>query len=135
MDIGGIKLAPAAANFPAANRVEPTSGGSRAVKTELPSAEAVRALPDATNVQVDVNRDRTREQVAREQALRDFIQKRNVVDPRTREIVYRSVDTRTGDVITQFPDETRLRLREYLNKMRDATAEGTITGEAVQRSA
>lgn len=135
MDIGGIKLAPAAAPIPAANRVEPTSSGTRAVATELPKAEAVRALPDATSVRVDGNRDGTREQATREQLLRDFIQKRNVVDPRTREIVYRSVDTRTGDVIKQFPDETRLKLREYLNKMRDASGEGPLTGEAIQRSA
>jgi uncharacterized FlaG/YvyC family protein len=135
MDIGGIKLAPAAAAFPAANRVEPTSGGTRAVETQLPTSDAVRALPDATRVSVDVNRDKSRERVAREQALRDFIQKRNVVDPRTREIIYRSVDTRTGDVIQQFPDETRLKLREYLNKMRDAAGESTVIGEAVQRSA
>ncbi len=135
MDIGGVKLAPAAAVFPAANRVEPTSNGTRAVATELPKSEAVRALPDATSVRVDVNRDRSRDQAAREQLLRDFIQKRNVVDPRTREIVYRAVDTRTGDVIKQFPDETRLKLREYLNQMRDVAGEATLTGEAVQRSA
>lgn len=135
MDIGGIKLAPAAAPLPAANRVEPTSNGTRAVATELPKTEAVRALPDATSVSVDVNRDKGREQAARDQMLRDFIQRRNVVDPRTREIIYRTVDTRTGDVVRQFPDETRLKLREYLNHMRDASTEGTLTGEAVQRSA
>jgi flagellar protein FlaG len=135
MDIGGVRMAPAAATIPAANRVEPTSNGTRAVATELPKSEAVRALPDATQVRVDVNRDRNRDQAAREQLLRDFIQKRNVVDPRTREVVYRAVDTRTGDVVRQFPDEARLKLREYLNLMRDAAGDGTLTGDAVQRSA
>ena len=132
MDIGGIKLAPAAATIPAANRVEPNASGTRAVATELPRTEAVRALGDSPAVRVDIQQDRTRQQSEREQQLRSFIEKRNIVDPRTREVVYRSVDTRTGTVVRQFPDEVRLKLREYLNTMRDAEV---IRTEGAKRQA
>jgi uncharacterized FlaG/YvyC family protein len=122
MDIGGIRLAPAAASLPAANRVEPNASGTRAVATELPRTEAVRAIGDSAAVRVDIQQDVAQQQRQREEQLRTFIRNRNVVDPRTREIVYRSVDTRTGDVVRQFPDEVRLKLREYLNTMRDFDA-------------
>jgi uncharacterized FlaG/YvyC family protein len=122
MDIGGIKLAPAAASLPAANRVEPNASGTRGVATELPRTEAVRAIGDSPAVRVDIQQDVAQQQRQREEQLRTFIQNRNLVDPRTREIVYRSVDTRTGDVVHQFPDEVRLKLREYLNTMRDVEA-------------
>ncbi len=120
MDLGGIKLAPAAASPALANRVEPTQGGARAVPTVLPSQDAVRAVGDTPAVVVDVKRDRSAEQVVREATLRDFIQRRNVIDPRSRELVSRSVDTRTGEIIKQYPDEVTLKLRDYLSQLRDS---------------
>jgi uncharacterized FlaG/YvyC family protein len=122
MDIGGIRLAPAAASLPAANRVEPNASGTRAVATELPRTEAVRAIGDSPAVRVDIQQDPARDQRQREEQLRSFIQNRNIIDPRTREVIFRSVDTRTGTVVRQFPDEVRLKLREYLNTMRDFDA-------------
>ena len=132
MDIGGIRLAPAAASLPAANRVEPNASGTRAVATELPRTEAVRAIGDSPAVRVDIQQDPSREQRQREEQLRSFIQNRNIIDPRTREIVFRSVDTRTGTVVRQFPDEIRLKLREYLNTMREVDA-GT-TGRSAREA-
>jgi uncharacterized FlaG/YvyC family protein len=129
MDIGGIRLAPAAASLPAANRVEPNASGTRAVATELPRTEAVRAIGDSSAVRVDIQQEPAREQRQRDEKLRSFIQNRNIIDPRTREIVFRSVDTRTGTVVRQFPDEVRLKLREYLNTMREADAGPTARAE------
>ena len=120
MDFGGVKLAPAAASPGLANRVEPTQGGARAVATVLPSQDAVRAVGDLPAVVIDVKRDRSAEQLMREATLRDFIQKRNVIDPRSRELVSRSVDTRTGEIIRQYPDEVTLKLRDYLTQLRDS---------------
>jgi uncharacterized FlaG/YvyC family protein len=120
MDIGGIKLAPAAAILPAANRVEPTNGGAKAVATELPKDISVQQTPEAAGARPELGQDKARAQMERERLLRSFIQNRNVVDPRSRELVFRSVDTRTGEVVRQFPEETQLRLREYLNQLREA---------------
>ncbi len=102
MEIGGVKQAPAAAAFPAANRVEPTQSGARAVATELPREEAVRAVPDGQAVRVDVRDDRAREQLARDKLLQDFIQNKSKVDPRTREVVFQAVNIRTGEIVRQF---------------------------------
>jgi hypothetical protein len=126
MDIGGIRVAPAAAIIPAANRVEPTGSGARAVATELPRSEAVQAIGDASAVSIDLSKERAREQLDRERMLRSFIQNRNIIDPRSREVIFRTVDTRTGEVVRQFPDEARLKLREYLNSVRS-----TETGSPV----
>jgi hypothetical protein len=135
MDIGGVKLAPAAAPIPAANRVEPTASGARAVATELPREAAVKAIGDSPSVRIDISNDRAREQIDRESLLRSFIRNRNEVDPRTSELVFRAVDTRTGEVVRQFPDETRLKLREYMNRERDARAGETPGAPSVTRSA
>lgn len=123
MDIGGIKLAPAAATYPAAKRVEPTNGGAKAIATELPKDMAVKQTGETLAPRPAQGRDKTEAQIEREKLLRSFIQSRNVVDPRSRELVFRSVDTRTGEIVRQFPEETQLRLREYLSQLRDAATE------------
>ncbi len=117
MDIGGVRLAPAAATVPVANRAEPTGSGTRAVATELPTDQAVRSVGQGEAVTVDVRQDRAREQQARERLLKDFIRNRAVIDPRTREVVYQAVNARTGEVVRQFPDEAILKLRDYANQM------------------
>lgn len=134
MDIGGVRLAPVAASFPAANRVEPTASGTRAVATELPKDEAVRSVADL-DVRVDIRQEKARDQAQREQLLRAFIQNRNVIDPRSRELVFKAVDTRTGEIVRQFPDEARLRLREYLGQMRTIDAAGARPDARLTRSA
>ncbi len=135
MDFGGVKLAPAAASPAFANRVEPTQGGAKAVATVLPSQDAVRAVKDSPAVVVDVKRDRFAEQQLRELALREFIQRRNVVDPRSRELVSRSVDTRTGEIIRQYPDEVTLKLRDYLSQLRDSEERQSESESRISRIA
>jgi uncharacterized FlaG/YvyC family protein len=51
--------------------------------------------------------------------LRDTIDRRLVVDPRTREVVHQTVDRESGTVIRQVPEEALLRLRAYGREMRD----------------
>jgi uncharacterized FlaG/YvyC family protein len=135
MDIGGVKLAPAAAALPAANRVEPTQSGTRAVATELPRDQAVRATPETAAVRVELRDDKAREQVARERLLNDFIRNKATVDPRTREIVYQSVNTRTGEIVRQFPDEGMLRLRDYVTFMAETRDRAGDTERKVGRIA
>ncbi len=121
MDIGGIKSAPAAANQAFANRAEPTETGTRAVMTELPREIAVRAVGYVDRAPSYAAQQ---EQQSREAMLKTFIKTRNVVDPRTRELVARAVDTRTGEIVQQFPDEVTLKLREYLSRLKDAAERG-----------
>jgi uncharacterized FlaG/YvyC family protein len=118
MDIGGIKQAPAAAVPVAANRVEPTSNGTRGVATELDRTQAVREVKDTESVRVDIRDERAAQQLARDKLLNDFIRSRATTDPRSREVVFQKVNTRTGEVVKQFPEEAILKLREYLDTQR-----------------
>lgn len=121
MDVGGTRAAPAAAVY-TANRPEPTQSGARAVTTELPRTDAVRATSD-TRPQGETGDSTAR--AAREKLLRDFIRSRALVDPRTREVVFQSVNLRTGEVVNQFPQESMLRLREYVSTVLDKNASKT----------
>jgi hypothetical protein len=129
MDFGGVRLAPATAVPQAATRVEPQGVGMRAVATQLPKEEAVREVRQADAVQIDVKGKEAREQVARDQMLRKFIENRSYVDPRTREVVFQSVNTRTGEIIRQFPDDITLRIRDYVSFMEDARTKNVPASE------
>lgn len=115
MDIGGVRKAPAAAVYQmAANRPEPTPSGARAVATESPRQEAVNASAEARTFMDERRPADVEARISREQLLRDFIRSRAVTDPRTREVVFQTVNLRTGEVVKQFPDEVVLRMREYV---------------------
>jgi hypothetical protein len=43
-----------------------------------------------------------------------------VIDRAAAQIVYRVVDNRTSEVVSQFPDEVRLRARAYLRSLDEA---------------
>ncbi len=90
----------------AATFVEPASDAAKtAVPTQLPPDKAVTA-PDAS-------------QQARNnpQAENDRLSRQVVIDRASAQIVYRTVDSRTSVVISQFPDEARLRARAYLRAL------------------
>jgi hypothetical protein len=107
----------------------------RAVATELPKDEAVREVRQADPVRVDVQNKDAREQMARDRLLRDFIKNRATVDPRTREVVFQSVNTRTGEVVRQFPDDITLRLRDYVSFMAEARSKSSAPDRKVDNVA
>lgn len=120
MDIGGVNKAPAAAStYLAANRPEPTASGARAVETTLPRSETVRAPAEARAQTDDRRMAEQAAQLSREQLMREFIRSRAVTDPRTREVVFQAVNMRTGEVLSQLPDDPTLRLREYVSQVLD----------------
>jgi hypothetical protein len=43
----------------------------------------------------------------------DYVTQSVTIDPQTREVIYRMIDSRTRQVIKQVPDETLLRNRAY----------------------
>ena len=89
-----------------ANFVEPASDAAKtAVPTQLPPDKAVTA-PDPS-LQVRNN----------PQAESDRLSRQVVIDRAAAQIVYRTVDSRTSVVISQFPDEARLRTRAYLRAL------------------
>ncbi|WP_460448599.1 hypothetical protein [Alsobacter sp. SYSU BS001988] len=110
MDIGLTPRPVASVGTPV--RTEPLPP-SDAVATDLPPAAAVTAPPDAAQVRVDLSRGSQNIQDL-EVAVRETIKRNLLLDPETRQVVYKAVDTRSGETVEQIPDEALLKLRAYV---------------------
>ncbi|CAN7142246.1 hypothetical protein LJR090_000002 [Bosea sp. LjRoot90] len=118
-----------------------------ATPVELPPEKTVRSVAAGEPVQLDIRaraeerrHDAQRQQSAqddtaqqrrfdeqrRQQDLRDVIERRLDIDPKTRSIILRKTNRDTGEVVEQLPDETLLKMRiwsrEILERSREAEA-------------
>ncbi|MGH6782502.1 MAG: hypothetical protein ACREB5_10410, partial [Sphingomonadaceae bacterium] len=73
----------------------------------------------------------------REQHLRDLIERRIVIEPRTREVVIQKKNRVTGETVSQLPDETLLRLRIYSRELAEKArlADETSAQHYIERTA
>jgi flagellar protein FlaG len=78
-------------------------------RTELPADMTVTAAAPAENVKLDIS---TVGSAMR--SIEDSVRRATVLDPQTRQMVFRATDQRTGRVIQQIPDDALLRLRAYV---------------------
>jgi hypothetical protein len=99
MDTGLTLKAAAAAQV---TDLRPDPAARSAVATELAPAKAVTAT--SNTAQTPVDDARTRE---------------IVLDPHSREVIYRAVDVRARRVVRRLPEEALLRLRAYARAMRE----------------
>jgi hypothetical protein len=100
-----------------------------AARTELPETNVVLAVAEARPVQFDQN-DQQRGlrselnaaiDVKQSPAQAAALQNKTVVrDEASQELVFRTVSTETGEVVTQFPDDAILRQRAYSVQQRRA---------------
>ena len=81
------------------------AAGQAAAPTDLPEAKAVNPLPDSTPTQ---NHTPHAQAPAATYITHSFI-----IDPQSREVIYRVIDTRTRQVLWQVPDVALLRSRAY----------------------
>ncbi len=79
-----------------------------AVQTELPSPQTTTAADSSGSAS-------NNPQPPADQFSHDII-----IDRAAAQIVFRVVDERTSQVISQYPDEARLRARAYLRSLDDA---------------
>ena len=118
-----------------------------ATPVELPPEKTVRSVAAGEPVQLDIRaraeerrseaqrqqstQDDTAQQrhfdeQRRQQELRDVIERRLDIDPKTRSVILRKTNRDTGEVVEQLPDETLLKLRvwsrEILERSREAEA-------------
>ena len=121
MDSGSISKPISAAVLNAPQRTEPLASAG-AVKTELPPEESVQQVVEIAAVQLTPSEGAMRH-AKLEQVLQRTIEKRLVDDPRSREPVQQSVDSETGRVVRQVPDEALLRIRAYVQEMSELPAE------------
>ncbi|MTI45260.1 flagellar protein FlaG [Roseibium hamelinense] len=82
-----------------------------AVKTELPSGEAVAPL-DETQQNEQSASSKEREQTLLDQVA-PRLERSNNYDPEIDSFVYTATDPDTGEVVRQIPSETLRRLRVY----------------------
>ena len=83
-----------------ASRPEPAPV-AQAVATELPAAKAVTAVSPAASAL----------------GLSDPYEYQVLVDPATHDIIYRTVDERSRQVVRQVPDQALLRMRAYARSL------------------
>lgn len=130
-----------------------------ATPVELSAEKTVRSVAAGEPVQLDIRaraneqrqddlrqqqrqsrQDETGEQrrfdeQRRQQDLREVIDRRIEIDPRTRSIIVRKTDRDTGEVVDQLPDETLLKLRalsrELIERSREAAADRSYEIERI----
>jgi uncharacterized FlaG/YvyC family protein len=93
---------------------------TQSVKTQLPQTQSVSSVPRAQETRTNDD-NKTAQQQERTAALRSTVERNLTLDPRTREVIFQAISTKTGQVLVQTPDESSLRLREMYRKMRDST--------------
>ena len=130
MDIGGMAKPPIIAAQP---RPE-GSATAGAVRTELPPEASVQAAPADEAVRYEPD-DGAGRRAAVEAALREIIERHTEIDPKTREVVFQSVNRETGEVVRQVPDEALLKLRAYAREMRQLESGEPSEGTRVRKIA
>jgi hypothetical protein len=94
MDTGTIKPG---ASVVIHDYAPPIAASTQATATELPAAKTVTPAAAAVSTRNDL--PSTTHEV--------------IIDPQTREVIYRLIDVRTRQVVRQVPDEALLRTRAY----------------------
>jgi flagellar protein FlaG len=107
-----IVARPAAVSAQAASARAESLVSNNRIRTELPRSATVNGTYGSSSTSFEPSHD-AREQSKREAAVRDTIKRNLTVDPKTREIVYQAVDTKSGEIIRQIPSDAILRLRAY----------------------
>lgn len=132
MDFGSAsKLAPVGGPPPVSRADVVATQGS--VNVELPPEQTVQSAQAGTAVKLELRaRDRDAQsraafeqrtavkQQQRQQSEADVkqsVDRRLVIEPRTRTVVLEEKDPRTGETIAQLPDETLLKLRIYSREL------------------
>jgi hypothetical protein len=89
---------------------------AQAVATDLAPAKTVTAANTALAAQNDASSDQYQHTV--------------LLDPATQELIFRTIDVRSRQVVRQVPEEALLRMQAYAH----ALAEGKSTNEALMQA-
>jgi hypothetical protein len=85
----------------------PSAPVAQAVATELSPAKTVTAAETALPLRNDTS------------SSSDLYQHTVVLDPATRDLIFRVIDVRSRQVVRQIPDEALLRMRAYARALAD----------------
>jgi flagellar protein FlaG len=108
---------------------------ARPVRTELPDTETVQQVGEAEAVRFEPS-EGSETQAAIEAVIQRNIARRTEIDRQTRDVIFKTVDQDTGEIIRQIPDDTLLRLRAFAREMQvvDQTGEQP-GGHIIERTA
>ena len=99
-----------------ADYVRPAAAAVQTVApTDLPEGKAVNPLADSTPTQNNTPHPQA--------ATATFITRGFVIDPQSREVIYRVLDTRTRQVLWQVPDAALLRSRAYAQALKEGSTQ------------
>jgi hypothetical protein len=88
----------------ASSHAQPAIAATPAALTDLPAAKSVGPV---------VNSEPVRNEPRPTNPSADTITHDAIIDPQTREVVYRILDARTRQVLHQVPDQALLRMQAY----------------------
>ena len=107
-----------------------SEAAQHAVATELPASESVAAVDSSARASTDSAAVR----VSISNASVSNQSNQVVIDRDTRAVVYQVIDTRTSQVVKQFPEEAVLRRRAYFHTL-DLTKDAPQRLRATDRKA
>lgn len=121
MDIGSVRPVISGINAPVPRA---PAAADQAASTDLPVGTAV-TRSDETASAGNNARGSENQSSPNSSNLRSSV----IVDKEADSIVYRQIDQTTGNVVTQIPDESRLRLRAMINAWTE-TMQGSSSSSA-----
>ena len=105
-----------------AGYVRPDPAAMReAVATDLAASQSVTAAAETTP---------SSREMARPLPVEPAFAHDVIIDPATREVIYRLVDVRSGQVVNQVPDQMQLQIAAYNQAVERAIAHGRTLTEA-----
>ena len=104
-----------------------SEAAQHAVATELPASQSVAAVDSA---RASANSAPVRVSISNASSMSNHV----VIDRDARAVVYQVIDTRTSQVVKQFPEEAVLRRRAYFHTL-DLTKDAPTRLRATDRKA
>jgi uncharacterized FlaG/YvyC family protein len=114
MDVGGVNRPAVTSAQATFQRVDPPASSGLA-RTELSRDASVQPVERISAVRFEPS-EGSGQRAALESAIQRAVEKSVEVDDRTKNVVFRSVDGKTGEVMMQLPSEEALKLRAYLRE-------------------
>ncbi len=123
MRAASVASTSAAEAYPAAFARSDQNGAASVVRAPSPAAGGTRqdavsdSRPDWQSATRLTLSKAAEQRFEREALLRYVIEKNLAGEPPLREVVYQTIDTRSGDVVYQVPTEAALKLKIYARTM------------------
>jgi uncharacterized FlaG/YvyC family protein len=117
MDVGGVNRPAVTSSQAMSQRVDPPAASGFA-RTELSRGASVQPVEEISAVRFEPS-EGSRERAALDAVMQRVVERSVEIDDRTKNVVFRAINERTGEVMMQLPSEQALKLRAYL---RESTA-------------